>query len=198
MITPDEISAISNCVTAFAAIVAGVATVIGLATWKKQLKGQTEYELAKRYLKSALKLREAIRTVRNPWITPGEKAQAIKDSGIDQISKEQTTGIVYQFRWKRILEALTDLEAEALEAEAIWGKNANELIDPLLKCVGKLSGQINIFLNSDLQYDMTAEDKKEIREIIYDTRSDKPNAFTEQVDEAIKHIELYIRPHLRG
>ena len=45
-----------------AAIIAGM----GLYTWKNQLIGTAEYELAKRILKATYRLRDTLENVRNP------------------------------------------------------------------------------------------------------------------------------------
>lgn len=80
--------------------------VVGVNAWKKQLKGSTEYELAKRYLKSVYKIRDAIKYVRNPFISIDEMAVALKDNGIenpDYSNDQQTNRAVYSVRWKKVM-----------------------------------------------------------------------------------------------
>ena len=50
------ISIVKDIVTALSALTAAIITVIGLSTWKKQLKIKTEYDLAQRLLKSVYKI----------------------------------------------------------------------------------------------------------------------------------------------
>ena len=44
----------------------------GLATWRKQIKGTKEFDVAYNLNYSVLKLRDAIKHVRNPAIWPSE------------------------------------------------------------------------------------------------------------------------------
>jgi hypothetical protein len=75
--------------TVLASITAGIVAIIGLQTWKKQLKGKTEYELAQRLLMAVYKIRDAIYYVRNPFMSAGEINQALKDANVEQNSSEQ-------------------------------------------------------------------------------------------------------------
>ena len=50
----------------------------GLATWKKQIKGSKEFEAVHNLHFAMLKLREAIKHVRNPAIWPSESQRAVK------------------------------------------------------------------------------------------------------------------------
>src|SRR3954451_15902945 len=70
------VSVIKDVITGIAALVAAVVAVRGLRAWKRQLAGNASYELAKRVLASALKVREEIRNVRNPIIFAGEMQRA--------------------------------------------------------------------------------------------------------------------------
>ncbi len=49
-------------------IVAAYVGLKGLSTWRSQVHGQTEYDLAKRILRATYKAREAIHGVRNPFL----------------------------------------------------------------------------------------------------------------------------------
>ena len=57
---------IKDAVLTGAAIIAGYVGLKGLGTWRRQLKGNTEYELAKSLLKAVYELREAIVSARFP------------------------------------------------------------------------------------------------------------------------------------
>jgi hypothetical protein len=59
---------IKDAVLTGAAIVAGYVGLRGLGTWRRQLKGNTEYELAKSLLKAVYELREAIVSARFPFM----------------------------------------------------------------------------------------------------------------------------------
>ena len=130
----DDLGAIRDIVVALAAIGSVGAAWLGLKTWRKQLKGNTEYELSRRLLRAVFKTREAIRQVRNPLITAGEFEYAAKQAGkvIEKEIGEEIGALsmrdVYESRWKLVNQALLDLQVEVLEAEVIWGSTIKDKI----------------------------------------------------------------------
>src|SRR3972149_3543256 len=61
----------------------------GLSTWRDQLHGRTEYDLARRYLRSTYKVRDALQRVRSPFMFGEEMMAALKMEGIDINSLEK-------------------------------------------------------------------------------------------------------------
>ena len=88
----------------------------GLSTWRRQLKGNYEYELTKKLLKSLYTARDVIKSIRSPMVFAGESVQAIK-----QLSENPTEelkdfhrsydhlGYVYQLRWEKYNSIAADL-----------------------------------------------------------------------------------------
>jgi hypothetical protein len=97
--------------------VGAIMAFIGINAWKKQLRGSTEYELARRYLKAIYKIRDAIKYVRNPFISVDEMARAYKENDMDEqdySDNRKTNRAVYSIRWKKVIDARTDLDVELL------------------------------------------------------------------------------------
>jgi len=191
-----------DILTAFSAVVVAIVSILGLKAWKKQLKGKTEYELARRLLRAVYKIREAISYVRNPFVSSAEISQALQEANVqiatsDSDFHKTSQGAVYQMRWKKIGESVADLDIETLEAETIWGSEVKEKLNPLRKNIKSL--QVNI-----LRYLRTLDGKSGIviddhmEKIIY-VMSDDPakDSFTQDVLESIKIIEEYLKVHLR-
>ena len=99
-----------DVITAGAAITAAVVAVKGLRAWKKQLRGKTDYELARRCLKAVYRVRDAIRMVRNPLQSSEEIAVAVKEEGpsVPQYLSDdyKTQQAIFSFRLKRANEAV--------------------------------------------------------------------------------------------
>jgi hypothetical protein len=173
------------------AIVTGVSmAIIGVDTWKKQLKGSTEYELARRYLKAVYKIREAIKYVRNPFISIDEMSIALEENGVknpDYSNNQQTNRAVYSMRWKKVMEARTDFDVELLESEVIWGKEAVNVASDFNAKINKLYVSLKMFLEE--------RNMRPDREIIYDI-GDK-DVFNPEVSRAIEKIENFLKPHLK-
>jgi len=66
----EYLDLIADAVTTVATPFAIWAALLGLRTWRHQLKGNAEYELARRYLRGVYRVRDAIRLIRAPlmWL----------------------------------------------------------------------------------------------------------------------------------
>jgi hypothetical protein len=82
----SALEVIPAIVTASAAVVGVVIAYAGLQTWKAQLKGRAAYDVARATLRGALRVRNAIESVRAPFISVGEMHHAFKETGIDPVS----------------------------------------------------------------------------------------------------------------
>lgn len=186
----DIIKLILEVINTVAICTGAIMAIIGINAWKKQLKGSTEYELARRYLKAAYKIREAIKYVRNPFITIDEMANAFKESGVEGVDysdNRKTNRAVYSLRWKKVMEARTDLDVELLEAEVIWGKESVSITSEFNSQINKLYVSLKMFLE---ERTMNPD-----REIIYDMG--EQDAFNPEVNKAIEKIENFLKPHLK-
>ena len=184
------VSIINPLAISIVAIITAVVAVKGLNTWKRQMKGKTDYEVARRYLRSVYKTREAIKYVRSPFISPGEMKKSLEESGLadnkDLTENQKTNWAVYDARWKKVTEAKTEMDLESFEAEVSWGKDimvAQKDLDDLIR---KLYATVSMFLRG---YNGEKEDK-----IIYDIG--EQDDFRKEIDEAIKKIQDYLKPYL--
>ncbi len=169
---------------------------MGLATWKKQIHGVKEFETAYNLNYSILKLRKAIKHVRNPAIWPSESYQALKYSKtkypekVEEGKEENSTAYVYEMRWEEIVNASTEMESHLLAAEVLWGSEIFNLIKPLTKKIVEL----NICLKQNFQPEFRTKDFKEIRDVMYDMSGENDeDAFSKEITEAIKKINDYIK-----
>ncbi len=179
-----------SVVNTIAIVVGVISTIVGVNAWKKQLKGSTNYELARRYLRAVYKVRDAINHVRNPFILASELSVALKDSGLSEQEQEdrlKSHRAVYALRWREISSALSDLHVELLEGEVSWGKDAASVADDLLRLVRELL--------VNLEQHLDGSDRPFGNEIVY--RSGKNDQFGTRVDGSIEKIEKFLRPHLK-
>ena len=177
---------------------------VGLSTWRKQLKGRTEYDLARRLLKATYRVREGIRRVRHPLMTGGEMAEAAEKYDIDEPQENRTkvSEAAYAERWKELTDPLNDLKLESLEAEALWGKSINEALEPLYSCIGELKASIWHYHWLESRGDMNKEENQKnydkAFEVIFEVSNDpEKDTFTGNVEKAIKKIESVAKPHLQ-
>lgn len=182
----------SDAITALSAIVVAVVAIYGVREWKRQMKGKTDYEIARRYLKTSLQLRDAIKFVRNPFVSVDEMQTSLKEHGFEAkefTDNEKTNRAVYSMRWKKVIEAWTNLEAELLEAEVSWGASAVSAQKSLDALVRELRGALALYLGGHPKID------KDGNELIYNMGD--TDEFSKKVTSAIKEIEDFLKPHLQ-
>jgi hypothetical protein len=179
--TAKDIAAIFSGFATFAAIIGVWIAWRGLKSWRDQLTGRTEYELARRLLRAVYRVRDGIRSVRNHGIVPAEVAVASAEAGIEHdnsridFSNEQICA-VYNRRWQHLASVLSDLDVEALEAEVLWEQKAVERLRPLRQCVSKLRTNLYLYLRGlqNPTQRATAQRSEQIDKIIYEFSED-PN-----------------------
>lgn len=195
-----------DVITALATFTASVTAIVALRAWKKQLKGRTEYELARRLLRSVYRVRAEIEALRMPLIYIGEVQKVLKEAGITAEPDEKHYGgraeaLVYQSRWKRLHEALSDLQVELLEAEVSWGDEIIKSQGRLRECITSLF--LNVYrrlwqIDSSRNYQVDEDTQKEIDRILYKSISNPDvDPFGDEIKGSIEHIEAYLKPFLK-
>jgi hypothetical protein len=204
MTLSECITAVKDALVGLSAVSAAVFAYLGLTTWRKELKGKSEYQLAKEVLKSVYKVREAFKHVRNPWIYQYEYPnEMLDDTG--HLKREQNyegTAHVYEKRWEMMTEAFRELEEHHLEAQVEWGSEFQDVITKLRSCKVDLLIAIQQMLEhkkNPREIGLTdAEKHAEERSVLYYHGSDsKYDKFTPQIDEAINEFEKWLRPHIK-
>lgn len=179
--------------TTIAASVAAYVGIVGLNAWRKQLKGKTDYDLARQYLKAVYRIRNEInKYVRNPLIPIFEMKAARKEEGLESEDlrgmDNETNRLVYARRWRRVMNATEELDAVLLEAEAVWGRAVVEAQKDYDGCIRELYATLMTFLDGRTRQNVDEDD------IIYATSQSK---FTQKMETAISKIEEYLKTHLR-
>ena len=169
----------------------------GLATWKKQMKGTKEFDTAYNLNYAVLRLRDAIKSVRNPAIWPSESHRAIEylkskypEKSIKELEKDSHAA-VYEIRWEEITKASTEMESYLLAAEVLWKSDILELIKPLNEKINEL----NIALIRNFEPELRSGDLIEIRNVIYNKGdgSTGEDAFSQEVNKLVKDIADYLQ-----
>lgn len=202
------ISTISDIAVSGAAVIGAVVAWKGLGTWRQQLKGANEYELARRILKCTYHLRDAIAAARSPVMFGGEmpkppSAEATR-MGIDEVhfyGKNRA----YEERWRNVQEKRSALRAELLEAEALWGAKLKPLFQPLFTLQHELWVAIHLYIKS-IDPDSNDGDRQAFSNILRENHGDvmydlsegeeKPDRFAKAIQLAISAIEEELRKHL--
>ena len=86
----ELIASISDGIVALAALGAFIVALIGVNSWRKEMKGRNEYELARRIMRSCYKVRDAFWQTRNP-MSRMSMEMAMSQEGVDTVSYTHLT-----------------------------------------------------------------------------------------------------------
>jgi hypothetical protein len=191
---------------------AGVAIYVGLkglSTWQRQHLGSMEHDVAKRILRASLKMRDAIRQVRNPAIWSGEIQAGVEKYGPKDrppTDMEQTRA-AYALRFEKVDQARLDLDLETLEGEILWGEKIRTMTDKLRLSAMQLGIAVRQHLyESDtprqlitdpVWLDKLAKERERIDKIMYAGGSPEDDTLTAQITETLNEIDAYCRPKLK-
>ncbi len=188
------------------AITGSIVAVKGLGTWRRQLRGQSEYDLSRRILVTLFKYRDAINGVRNPVMFAHEMPSPPEDEAT-KMTHEQIrfygSSKAYQNRWNKVQTERTSLYADLLEAEAIWGDDLKNMFKTIFNLEHELFTLIRHhieLINPDTK-EATKEaimkiDKK-MRDIMYDYLGEEPDEYKQDLISAIEAVETYLKPKLK-
>ena len=186
---------------ALAAITGGFVGIRGLATWQRQLSGNTEYRLAKDILACVYDIRDTIDTIRNPLVSypqeldlPQEKLQTFAT----RQREWQALAQAYERRWRSLQAIVARLETNLIEAEVVWGNRTVDKACVLSSLISDLHCAMHLYLEAKnpIERDETAAelfDAKQ-RSILYGVP--KGDEFKDLVNQAIRAIEQQLKPHM--
>ena len=200
----DIITLLKDLVTIFAAGTAAFIAIRGYDIWKKQLRGKTEYELARRLLHSVYRVREAIRLVRKPVHSMAETRLAMQEAELEMELSDlldpqhyaMRQDAVYAQRWRRFEETFRGLEVDVFEAEVLWGQDIVAALEPLRQYTTTLGASIGLYLHnlSDENMQQSEAQADEARRIIYSR--DQDDEFGEGIQKAVETVENVLKPYL--
>lgn len=205
MTCTELVTLIKDLILSGAAIAGAVIAIKGLSTWKRQLKGQSEYELSRRLLVTLFKYRDAIAGVRHPAMWGYEMPNPPEDE-LKNMSREQIrfygTSKAYQARWDKVQTERTSLYADLLESEAIWGDELKKLFKTLFNLEHELFTSVRHYV--ELINPETEEASKEAirnidrkrRDIMYDDLSEEGDDYRKDFQRGVEEIEKYLKPKL--
>jgi hypothetical protein len=202
---PEVISTVKDIALAGSAITGAVVAVMGLGTWRRQLVGHKEYDLALRVLKDVQRYTDAFRGVRNPVIFAWEMPEPPEvESDRMDFSQKHFYGIskAYEKRWDRLHDAKVQLQDDLLEVEVLWGCESAERVRNLFGLEYQMLLSVQEQLRTKYPDDperggIFSGDWKEREAIVYASTSGQ-DEFSKKVRECVSLIDESIRPKLHS
>jgi hypothetical protein len=203
MTTPEIITAAKDVLLGIAAATTATVAVVGLQSWRRELKGKAEFETARNLIKATYKLRDDLQNCRSPFYSAYEFPEGYKGTlGSPSPQEEAQAWIhIYKNRWAPVWSALQEFDSYTLEAETLWGTAIRSKTDALRQCVRELNTAIDASISDKAaggeHFKSDRDFGKQIRSIVAASRDDDKNEFSQKIMKAVNGIEEQIRPHLR-
>jgi hypothetical protein len=190
-----RLSQIKDVITSLGVLGTLVLGVIGLNTWRRQLRGTSRYDVARRVVLHAYKVQDAIEIVRNPLVSLPEKEVGEGR----QVAAEMK---VYEARMGTLQERWAELKTTIFEARVFWGEEVDASCKPLEQMIKELRGQIWLHFWMKRAYagpGATVDDNparvKANDQIIYKISDD--DDFSKQVNAAVRQVVLFFEKHIK-
>ena len=173
-----------------------------LNTWRRQLRGNTEYQLAKSILASVYEVREAIVSVRHPFMLYSREPDHLPQEKLKELSQGErewhALAQAYQRRWEPVQTAKAKLDANLLEAEVVWGPDIRSKVNPLNGLIVELLIAIQDHLEARKPNGRYKSPHPELTSKLQETLYGVGEAdrFKEQLGEIINAIESELRSHI--
>ncbi len=151
---------VKDFVVTLAAVGGFVIALLGLNAWRRKLVGEVRWDLARRLLRGVYAVRDAIHSMRTPFMSSGEMAAAQQHRAGGKLASDEPANLnstqeeaqrsatvaAYEDRWAAVVKALSELSVAALEAEVLWGREAQKCLEPLRSCARELYGNVAVYL----------------------------------------------------
>lgn len=199
----DVFSIIGTIISGAAVAVAFYFGREGLHTWRRQLRGSADHDLARRLLIEIYKLRDEIRRARSPVIFSFETAPFEGETQSDDPKKASfnATARAYRRRLTAMDDARNPLRATMLEAEAVWGDEFKELMEQVFKLEREFVNYVRLYLNS-ISPEGTVQSlvARQVllgkhREVLYDLDGPE-DLYWVEMKQALMEVANHLRAHL--
>lgn len=181
-----------------AAVLTAVTAMRALGTWRREIRGKAEYELARNFLRAVYHVRQGVDTVRNHVRLVSEFPESHDFADDDPEAQYQANLHIYESRIDVLYAALVELETQRLEAHVLWGPKIDELVQPLRDAATSVQPSIEQHLVR-IKSGETARSAPEWRKIRADLYGewDRSDRISKKVDESVRSLESFLKAHLR-
>lgn len=185
-----------DLVSIFGTISAILIGVFGLTTWRRQIRGTSEYEIAKTAILKTYEVQEALQSLRNPVLYLS-KTEVEAGRRLDEEQR------IYRERMTYLNGKWAELQIIRLEAKVIWGKQAYDSFNEIQKLIGDIRGAIWLhfwmkgsYAEAGSSVDNSPERVIENNKVIYFTSEE--DEFSQKINESTIRVEVFFEPKIRA
>lgn len=178
---------IYDLLTTISAIIVAIVAIAGLSTWRTQLKGNSEYDLAKKIILNIFLLRSKIYKLRMYFLNNKRIMIFLEKTGDFEKDLNQ------------FIDAQANYQSYILEGEVLWGKKFRNIAQGF-------DGFLDTFLEAVLYFHMNESKKKRIKgkresKIKYaflsgEYQEKEIDIFNNELNNSIRSIEDFLTPYL--
>jgi hypothetical protein len=185
-----------------AAIATAIAALWGLNTWRRELHGRVEFDLARKILTSLNRVRTAVSRIRWGGVLKSEMPASILREGeieTDLSTEEKHRRVmrgVFSKRTQPLSEEWNNLWALTEEADALWQGNIRHAVSDLRMQLNTLSLNIERMFSDEPGYD-EGDDRTRVRRIVYARFDEDKDDYLKELESRIESVASIVRPHLR-
>jgi hypothetical protein len=186
---------IKDAITSVGTVGALVIGIFGLTTWRRQLRGTSEYEVARRAVLHTYQVSDALQAVRNPLIF-------LRKEDVEGGRQVEAEMRIYNDRMKVLQERWAELRTVFLEARVIWGGPVNACFKPIETLIRELRAAIweHFWLKGAYAGPSVTVDNNPARvagndKVVY-LMSDE-DEFSQKIDAAVHGVEAFFERRIR-
>ena len=197
--------AIKDVIIACAAMFTAWVAWRGISKWQTEYRAKAYFEGARLVATALYGLRDTLAYARQAMVLTSEYPPGFNGFGNGATANAQCYAHVFANRLKPAAAAAIELQTARHEAEALWGKDARELIDAVLKCVHELRVAMQAFVTNeqhagaDIKTDLNWGDL--MMAWVFDVTRKYPeadlNPASKMISDRIAAVDHMLQQHLR-
>ncbi|MDD0975756.1 hypothetical protein [Pseudomonas fontis] len=194
-ITKDVFAVIGTVITGLGVVTAAIIGFCGLATWRRQIKGQNDHELARRLLVELYRMVEKFQTYRAWWIYTHEVNRegdpVFCGNPQDRHARKE---LGFSRRVESLQESYAQIAASLFEAQALWGDEVVDRAINIKRLIDEYADYVNLMLLS--KDPSEPEDEREdhlealnSRRLVFKYRLRDKDDYGDELERAVRNFE---------
>lgn len=201
-LTKDAFEVIGTVISGVGVITATIIGFIGLATWRRQIRGQNDHELARRLLIDLYRTVESFKKYRARAIYSHEVRREgdplFSGSPQDRHARQQ---LGFSRRIESLQESYAQVSASLFEARALWGGEVVSRATHIQRLIDEYGDYVNLLLlaKDPSEPEDEREDHLEFlnsRRLVFKNRLSDQDEFGDELERAVSNFEAVLKRKL--
>ena len=126
-------------------IIASIVAIIGINSWSRETRWKKKHEISHNSVLVFYKLREAIRRIRNPFISAGELNSVKKKYNLDQGQYDDKNRLVYYHRIECEEAIINEFRSQKHAFMAVFGKEKEKYFEGMLRIISRVGNAAHAY-----------------------------------------------------